>query len=195
MEGGTREAHTELDAARPLRSSGSQDDRVPRLPRGRQRLENQRRRAHARDPRVPHCHAGANAKDKLPSDCLMCHQFHLPGRGLFDQQATMESQASPRAGIIRRMRTSAVNCAAIAQTADSRALLLWLATSGVVMAADAPLKPGTLPPAAMKLLLPYTSAEQASGRGNVLVFGLPRQREIQEQLQRSAQRVRHLVAR
>jgi hypothetical protein len=34
----------------------------------------------------------------------MCHQFHLPGRGLFDQQATVESQASPRAGIIRRMR-------------------------------------------------------------------------------------------
>jgi hypothetical protein len=50
------------------------------------------------------CHAGANSKDKLPSDCLMCHQFHLPGRGLFDQQATTESQASPRAGIIRRMR-------------------------------------------------------------------------------------------
>ena len=50
------------------------------------------------------CHAGAGSRNKLPSDCLMCHQFHLPGRGLFDQQATSESQASPRAGIIRRMR-------------------------------------------------------------------------------------------
>lgn len=50
------------------------------------------------------CHTGANSKEKLPSDCLMCHQFHLPGRGLFDEQATAESQASPRAGIIRRMR-------------------------------------------------------------------------------------------
>jgi hypothetical protein len=50
------------------------------------------------------CHAGANSKEKLPSDCLMCHQFHLPGRGLFDEVATLESQASPRAGIIRRMR-------------------------------------------------------------------------------------------
>ena len=50
------------------------------------------------------CHTGAGEKGKLPSDCLMCHQFHLPGRGLFDQQATSESQRSPRAGIIYRMR-------------------------------------------------------------------------------------------
>ena len=50
------------------------------------------------------CHTGANAKEKLPSDCLMCHQFHLPGRGLFDLNATMESQSSPRAGIITRMQ-------------------------------------------------------------------------------------------
>jgi FHA domain-containing protein len=50
------------------------------------------------------CHAGTNSTNKLPSDCLMCHQFHLPGRGLFDLQATAESQSSPRAGIIRRMR-------------------------------------------------------------------------------------------
>lgn len=50
------------------------------------------------------CHTGANAKEKLPSDCLMCHQFHLPGRGLFDGLATLESQAGPRSGIIRRMR-------------------------------------------------------------------------------------------
>jgi hypothetical protein len=50
------------------------------------------------------CHSGANAKNKLPSDCLMCHQFHLPGRGLFDPLSTLESEASPRSGIIRRMR-------------------------------------------------------------------------------------------
>jgi len=50
------------------------------------------------------CHAGANSKDKLPSGCLMCHQFHLPGRGLFDELSTLESQSSSRAGIIRRMR-------------------------------------------------------------------------------------------
>ena len=50
------------------------------------------------------CHAGASSRNKLPSDCLMCHQFHLPGRGLFDLQATMESQDRPRAGIIQRMR-------------------------------------------------------------------------------------------
>jgi len=31
------------------------------------------------------CHTGANDKGKLSSDCLMCHQFHLPDRGLFDQ--------------------------------------------------------------------------------------------------------------
>jgi hypothetical protein len=50
------------------------------------------------------CHTGANQKDKLPSDCLMCHQFHLPGRGLFDQRSTSEAAASPRSGIINRMR-------------------------------------------------------------------------------------------
>ena len=52
------------------------------------------------------CHSGANDRDKLPSDCLMCHQFHLPGRGLFDQRASSESAETPRAGIIRRMRSS-----------------------------------------------------------------------------------------
>jgi hypothetical protein len=34
------------------------------------------------------CHAGAKATEKLASDCLMCHQFHLPNRGLFDAEAT-----------------------------------------------------------------------------------------------------------
>jgi hypothetical protein len=52
------------------------------------------------------CHSGANEKDKLPSDCLMCHQFHLPGRGLFDQRASSESAENPRTGTIRRMRSS-----------------------------------------------------------------------------------------
>ncbi len=50
------------------------------------------------------CHSGAEDKAKLPSDCLMCHQFHLPDRGLFDSQATAESDERPRTGIITRMR-------------------------------------------------------------------------------------------
>lgn len=31
------------------------------------------------------CHGGGNDNDKLPSDCLLCHQFHLPKRGLLDK--------------------------------------------------------------------------------------------------------------
>lgn len=31
------------------------------------------------------CHGGKKDKDKLPSDCLMCHKFHLPNRGLLDE--------------------------------------------------------------------------------------------------------------
>jgi len=50
------------------------------------------------------CHSGAEDRKKLPSDCLMCHQFHLPDRGLFDQQAASESEANPRSGVIKRMR-------------------------------------------------------------------------------------------
>jgi len=34
------------------------------------------------------CHGGAADKEKLTSDCLMCHEFHLPNRGLFDANAT-----------------------------------------------------------------------------------------------------------
>jgi hypothetical protein len=34
------------------------------------------------------CHGGAKSTTKLASDCLMCHQFHLPNRGLFDADAT-----------------------------------------------------------------------------------------------------------
>ena len=51
------------------------------------------------------CHSGADEKDKLPSDCLMCHQFHLPGRGLFDQRSSSKSQEDSRTGVIRRMRS------------------------------------------------------------------------------------------
>jgi hypothetical protein len=43
------------------------------------------------------------------------------------------------------------------------ALLLWATTASVVTAADAPLKPGTLPPAAMKLLLPYQAPNKHLG--------------------------------
>jgi hypothetical protein len=50
------------------------------------------------------CHSGVDDRNKLASDCVMCHQFHLPDRGLFDQRATSESEANPRAGTIRRTR-------------------------------------------------------------------------------------------
>lgn len=40
---------------------------------------------------------------------------------------------------------------------------LWLMAVSVGMAADAPLKPGTLPPAAMKLLLPYEAPNKHLG--------------------------------
>ena len=43
------------------------------------------------------------------------------------------------------------------------ALLFWLMTVGAVMAADAPLKPGTLPAAAMRLLLPYEAPNKHLG--------------------------------
>lgn len=33
------------------------------------------------------CHGGSKDKRKLQSDCLMCHQFHLPGSGLFDESS------------------------------------------------------------------------------------------------------------
>lgn len=50
------------------------------------------------------CHGGTADTSKLPSDCLMCHQFHVEGRGLFDATATVTSDANPRSGTIRRMR-------------------------------------------------------------------------------------------
>jgi hypothetical protein len=33
------------------------------------------------------CHGGAQDSTRVRSDCGMCHQFHLPGRGLFDASA------------------------------------------------------------------------------------------------------------
>jgi predicted CXXCH cytochrome family protein len=38
------------------------------------------------------CHGGAGDTTKLASDCGMCHQFHLPGRGLFDAGARQMKQ-------------------------------------------------------------------------------------------------------
>ncbi|HEV7716951.1 MAG TPA: cytochrome c3 family protein [Steroidobacteraceae bacterium] len=55
------------------------------------------------------CHSGADDRDKLPSDCLMCHQFHLPNRGLFDQQ-TVNAAPNGVTPMIRRrsaLRTGA----------------------------------------------------------------------------------------
>ena len=43
------------------------------------------------------------------------------------------------------------------------ALVFWIANSNVVIAADAGLKPGTLPPVAMKLLLPYQAPNKHLG--------------------------------
>src|SRR6478752_2187925 len=42
-------------------------------------------------------------------------------------------------------------------------LVLWLAAASVASGADAALKPGTLPPAAMKLLLPYQAPNKHLG--------------------------------
>jgi hypothetical protein len=52
------------------------------------------------------CHSGPNERGKLPSDCLMCHQFHLPDRGLFDAYATLRAQTLPRNGAQLRLEAS-----------------------------------------------------------------------------------------
>ncbi len=53
------------------------------------------------------CHSGpADDRNKLPSDCLMCHQFHLPERGLFDQDATIRARGLPRTDAQRRLQAS-----------------------------------------------------------------------------------------
>jgi hypothetical protein len=52
------------------------------------------------------CHAGPNDKEKTPSDCLMCHQFHLPNHGLFDQDATNKARGLPRTEAQRRLQAA-----------------------------------------------------------------------------------------
>ncbi len=53
------------------------------------------------------CHSGPEDTDKLPSDCLMCHQFHLPERGLFDASATFRARSLPPTPAQRRVEESA----------------------------------------------------------------------------------------
>ncbi len=48
------------------------------------------------------CHGGPSTKEKLPSDCLMCHKFHLPNRGLFDEESTIRARSLPRTDAQRR---------------------------------------------------------------------------------------------
>jgi hypothetical protein len=52
------------------------------------------------------CHAGPEDKEKTPSDCLMCHQFHLPNHGLFDQDATIRARSLPRTEAQRRLQAA-----------------------------------------------------------------------------------------
>jgi predicted CXXCH cytochrome family protein len=52
------------------------------------------------------CHSGPADTDKLPSDCLMCHQFHLPGQGLFDASATSRGASLPPTPAQRRVEES-----------------------------------------------------------------------------------------
>jgi hypothetical protein len=53
------------------------------------------------------CHSGPkDDHDKLPSDCLMCHKFHLQDRGLFDQDATIRARGLPRTDAQRRLQAS-----------------------------------------------------------------------------------------
>jgi predicted CXXCH cytochrome family protein len=39
------------------------------------------------------CHGGAQEDTKLASECVMCHQFHVPGRGLFDSRMRAVARA------------------------------------------------------------------------------------------------------
>jgi hypothetical protein len=58
------------------------------------------RSKHSSDILMPHieqcrtCHGDAGDNSKLSSDCVMCHRFHMPNRGLFDKTAT--ANARPR---------------------------------------------------------------------------------------------------
>jgi hypothetical protein len=40
------------------------------------------------------CHGDVNDSTKLSSDCVMCHRFHLPNRGPYDQTATRQARLS-----------------------------------------------------------------------------------------------------
>jgi predicted CXXCH cytochrome family protein len=39
------------------------------------------------------CHGGAQDAKKVVSECVMCHQFHVPGRGLFDSRMRAVARA------------------------------------------------------------------------------------------------------
>jgi hypothetical protein len=39
------------------------------------------------------CHGGAQDDRKLASECVMCHQFHVPGRGMFDSKMRAVARA------------------------------------------------------------------------------------------------------
>src|SRR5262249_35566819 len=38
------------------------------------------------------CHGDVSDSSKLSSDCVMCHRFHLPNRGQYDQAATRQAR-------------------------------------------------------------------------------------------------------
>jgi predicted CXXCH cytochrome family protein len=70
------------------------------------------------------CHGGAKDTQKLASDCLMCHQFHLPNRGLFDADATMRMKGVLNANGTKRkpqpQRTSDAGAPITRPPADTR---------------------------------------------------------------------------
>jgi predicted CXXCH cytochrome family protein len=42
------------------------------------------------------CHGGAQDDTKVASECVMCHQFHVPGRGVFDSRMRAVAKALTR---------------------------------------------------------------------------------------------------
>jgi FHA domain/Cytochrome c3 len=52
------------------------------------------------------CHSSPADTDKLPSDCLMCHRFHLPERGLFDASSTYRARSLPPTPAQRHLEES-----------------------------------------------------------------------------------------
>lgn len=51
------------------------------------------------------CHAGGRDKVKLASDCVMCHQFHLPNRGLLDE----EQRAAAKKSLTKIQTSESIN--------------------------------------------------------------------------------------